>query len=75
MTDHRQCGRCGRTDAIPGTAIDAPHDCPHGVKCEATGNLYVYRCQKCVEARVAQIRERAALSLPGARIAFGLERP
>jgi hypothetical protein len=46
------------------------HDCPHGVDCEIANGLLVLRCQRCVEAKIAPMRERIRDSLPGAREAF-----
>lgn len=69
-TDYRECVRCTRKDAIPGTALDAPHLCPHGVVCEIANGLLVYRCQQCVERRLGELRAKVSASLPGAREAL-----
>jgi len=58
VSDFRQCVRCGRMDAVPGTALDSAHKCPHDLNCA------VYGCKQC------KARRDAEASLPGARDAF-----
>lgn len=81
MSDTRQCPRCSRIDAIPGTALDAAHKCPHKFKCDE--NLH-NRCVQCWEAsslrralfeeRRATLVSQAKATLPSGRKVLMAER-
>lgn len=52
--DVRQCSRCG-VQTSPGTALDPPHRCAHGVEC---GTDLLKKCPACYVARREEQRKR-----------------